>query len=773
MTRLNDFQHAALLLLTFILIGTTPVAFAQSTDITWTAAGDGATFSDDNNWSTNAGVFGPEFLFENDSLKFNTAGATINNDLDPATNTTSPGAPLQLGLGAGIESTSAAFHFLAGSGDFTFTGFPIQLGPINPNGQGGTVRLDAGAGTLQTFDLDINLTGGQKRRSVFNENGGTVVFNGNVDFANSRIELNTVAGADAGRVEFNGNNLGDGQSGVTAGTHAARHVFRNNTSFATVSLGSDTALGNPNTGTWDAGDLQLRGLTANQILTIETNGPRDLSGYHFQMTSGSGGGAARLDTPDAVSLGYLTRAGNGTRVFSVVNDGVLTIEDGIFTSTANVAQQLGIFAGGTAGNVAGGTGEIVINGRLHTTLIDPVTQATDGTTATGGILPGLTTDVVPGGQIEHIDGTLLNGAITARFGTFALNGDSSATWIGGHVNANASVINVGHDNAFGDNSSIVTVNANATVDIGTHTVAQRFPTLAGRLRGTGSLTNESDWLITGTVQPGGVTPSATDALTFDFSNAAAANNLLFEIAATAEFVLDAGTTSSTVNVVGSLNGGTAVTLNDNTFAFVDTTSGSLTAGTYTLFDGDANTSYNLGVGVVLAGLGDYPGSTISVAGDDLVLNLMQGQSGTLLCDLDADGDCDILDLDMVYATAPTSGDISTWLSQASDVLNPYKTSYAGGTLNDTYVLGDVNLDGDVNSIDLGLLLNNFNSTAGLTWGGGNLNADANVDSIDLGLLLNNFNFNSPASLSAVPEPSGCVLLLLGALAVIRLKRTRK
>ena len=56
------------------------------------------------------------------------------------------------------------------------------------------------------------------------------------------------------------------------------------------------------------------------------------------------------------------------------------------------------------------------------------------------------------------------------------------------------------------------------------------------------------------------------------------------------------------------------------------------------------------------------------------------------------------------------------------------------------IIGDADRDGDVDSTDLGLLLNNFGDTSGLGWEGGNFNDDADVDSTDLGLQLNNFGF---------------------------------
>ena len=156
----------------------------------------------------------------------------------------------------------------------------------------------------------------------------------------------------------------------------------------------------------------------------------------------------------------------------------------------------------------------------------------------------------------------------------------------------------------------------------------------------------------------------------------------------------------------------------------------------------------------------------------------------LRCDADGGSECTIADLDSLYAAfgtsvTPDSGfdytgdgvvgpeDILGWLDDASVSTN---TANPSGL---TYVLGDANLDGSVNSVDLGLLLNNFNDETGLiTWGGGELDGDGIVNSVDLGLLLNNFNFTSASAVSAVPEPSAFALLLgsVAALAFVRKRR---
>ncbi len=121
------------------------------------------------------------------------------------------------------------------------------------------------------------------------------------------------------------------------------------------------------------------------------------------------------------------------------------------------------------------------------------------------------------------------------------------------------------------------------------------------------------------------------------------------------------------------------------------------------------------------------------------------RGGQLACDYVGNGDgCDMADIDALYAgtdgapTPLTDALIAEWLTQASDSANPLKP-----TPTTVFGMGDVNLDGVVDSSDLGLLLNSYNRTDSPSWGSGNLNADDQVDSIDLGLLLNRFGFTSP------------------------------
>lgn len=153
-------------------------------------------------------------------------------------------------------------------------------------------------------------------------------------------------------------------------------------------------------------------------------------------------------------------------------------------------------------------------------------------------------------------------------------------------------------------------------------------------------------------------------------------------------------------------------------------------------------------------------------------------SVTLQCDADSDGDCEHNDLDALYDSFGVGdqfdyngdglvdgSDIAGWLADASQPSN--LTNQSGKT----YTMGDINLDGAIDSTDLGLLLNSFGASGEAYWIDGNLNGDSVVDSSDLGLVLNNFGFTSA---TAVPEPGTLgIAVLFFFSTVVRLRKPTK
>jgi hypothetical protein len=115
-----------------------------------------------------------------------------------------------------------------------------------------------------------------------------------------------------------------------------------------------------------------------------------------------------------------------------------------------------------------------------------------------------------------------------------------------------------------------------------------------------------------------------------------------------------------------------------------------------------------------------------------------------------------------------------------------------GEIEIAYTLyGDVNLDGNVNGSDFGVLASNFGKNVTGGWEQGDFNYDGKVNATDFGLLASNFGktasgtaISLPASqwgaldsfatannlLAEVPEPSSIAILAVGAATLLRRRR---
>ncbi len=85
---------------------------------------------------------------------------------------------------------------------------------------------------------------------------------------------------------------------------------------------------------------------------------------------------------------------------------------------------------------------------------------------------------------------------------------------------------------------------------------------------------------------------------------------------------------------------------------------------------------------------------------------------------------------------------------------------------------DLNNDGFVDGLDLGILLGNFEMNAAPS--GGELNGTDPVDGLDLGILLGAWNPPALSALSAasVPEPTSLALFAVAGTALLATRRTR-
>jgi hypothetical protein len=114
-----------------------------------------------------------------------------------------------------------------------------------------------------------------------------------------------------------------------------------------------------------------------------------------------------------------------------------------------------------------------------------------------------------------------------------------------------------------------------------------------------------------------------------------------------------------------------------------------------------------------------------------------------------------------------SGEALAAMNQTSDTSNPTSESNDFGfrvaSIAELFAPEDLNIDGFVDGLDLGILLGNWRQFVPPS--GGELDARPPVDGEDLGILLGAWNPQPLVAASTVPEPN---TLLLGALTTMGL-----
>lgn len=138
------------------------------------------------------------------------------------------------------------------------------------------------------------------------------------------------------------------------------------------------------------------------------------------------------------------------------------------------------------------------------------------------------------------------------------------------------------------------------------------------------------------------------------------------------------------------------------------------------------------------------------------------------CDFDGDGDCDLLDVDLlaIQIAAETNSPGFDLTSDGLVNINDLDAFLEDPEVNK--LNGDANFDNQVDFSDFVTMSNNFGKSAFLAWSEGNFVPSENVDFEDFVTLSINFNQSSPQQ-AAVPEPHAGLLLSLALVALLTLR----
>jgi hypothetical protein len=115
----------------------------------------------------------------------------------------------------------------------------------------------------------------------------------------------------------------------------------------------------------------------------------------------------------------------------------------------------------------------------------------------------------------------------------------------------------------------------------------------------------------------------------------------------------------------------------------------------------------------------------------------------------------------VSAVTPTFS-----ISPTSQILSPFQADATGQFSVGGPGPGDANGDTKVDINDMAIVLANYAKTAWATWRQGDFNGDGKVDINDMAIMLANYNKTSGTGLTALPEPSSALLLVLGAITLL-------
>ncbi len=690
-----------------------------------------------------------------------TSNVTFNSDADV---NVEAGATLAISGFSTFNSVNGAESAqFDGPGDIYFSGGEVNE-DTTLNFSGGTVGLDSGGGlvillsapdftinewlTINAAEIDpygrsVNFPVSQTSELTVNSVGGRLTVN--LDNPQDTWTINDVGVMHANSSDLLFFTFLDGNQLDMNGT---LNVDGLNTSLAKLSIGGTVNMVD------NLANLRLSGGTAidpNRIEGGTINGPGELSSVDNRALHGYGTIGANIDM-DGLTSELMADDGTLTLTGAILDVGVLGTDDSDGTLdvtnawNTNVTQEVRLKGGELTGAaiINNGTNGIRGQGLVSARIQNDTVVAADS----GGTL------VIDNPTNNNDwDGAANIGALRAFPGSTLELHDNSASLFNGTVAAtNATVRANGFELEFDPASTL------ALDDAGIY-----------------RSTNATD--IGGTVTVG----------------AGAASRII--VPGTVVFESSSSTT---------LNGDLIV---DNTVTRVE--SGATFAGgsriinpagsELALEDGADVDVLVQNRGVV--SLGNSPGQTSGADYEQTASGLLEIElAGLGLADYDrmsltgvADLDGD-LDVSLLGGFVPALNDTFTILTAASIVGSFVLEDFSAAPLaaglewdviyNPTSVLlevietpafdpADLNMDGFVDGLDLGILLGNFEMVA--TPAGGELNGTDPVDGLDLGILLGAWNPPAPlAALNATTVPEPTTLLLAGlALSCVLMQRNKR
>jgi autotransporter-associated beta strand protein len=637
---------------------------------------------------------------------------------------------------------------------------------------GGSIAVQAGpnvsGGAAALSIPSINMTAGSTQTTTINPISATVTI-GSV--SNGAAQTHTLA--------LDGTSTGNAVTGVISNAQGTLGVAKSNTSTWTLS-GANTYSGGTTitgTGTLVMANPSALGAATGAVnisggatLDIQTNGGD--STYNLNEGSNSTGftlvsdlpgtGAGINHTLGTLSVG-INDTVNATAGANVNNSGTASI------SLGAVAFSSGVGAGPSTFNPT--TANLILASASSTTA-SAKTMVLDGTSSgnqvTGVIADGTNTGssvaltksntstwtllgtntytgatTISGGTLQLGDGTT-DGTIAGTSGVTD-NGTLIYNWAGGHTVPYV----IG-------GSGAVTKNGAGTVTFAAaHTYAGNTTVNAGAM----------------VVGAGGMLPSGTNLTsngTTQFSNAAAQSIGTLNGSASGVVTVDSGA-SLTIGAIGAY-------------------AGAINAGGTVNFPGNNSTTPAT---QTIGSLNVPAGGKVTIASSPDAFVPMTLQTAAIT---PVGGTIDITD--NAFIAPGSAGDAKTLIvngnvvtTNNSSLVLGYRDVAGGNFEIRATLLGDSDLDGQVNVADLANLAGNFGVTTGMLWINGDFDNNGNVNVADLADLAGNFGKSSaglnasdssaaaaPAAIAAgaaaVPEPTAIGLLGIGAFGLVGRRRHR-